>query len=165
MADLQIKYSDGVVRVHSLDKKKILLGSSKKCDIRLTGDDVAAHHATVSMVGDRFRIDAEEGGKINLNGKPTSGALLRDRDAMRIGDCKLVFVAADAVEEKNPHVKTKSLRKRSPPAINPGRIPYPASQPVVVPRDCRWSAGPVWLWRILLRFQSAKAATIFTPKP
>jgi len=81
------------------------VGRDPDAEIWLTDDSVSARHARVSLESDgageppHFRIvDLRSTNGILVNGRPTSEALLRDGDRIRLGDVVMKFAVHDETE-------------------------------------------------------------------
>lgn len=72
---------------------EVKIGSSRRCDIKLSGKAVAKLHAMAVLFEDGWAIEDAGAGKTLLNGKRvTAPQLLFDGDIISIGDERLYFV-------------------------------------------------------------------------
>lgn len=72
---------------------EVKIGTSRRCDIRLSGKHAAKLHATAVLYEDGWAIEDAGTGKTLLNGKRVSAPqLLFDGDIISLGDERLYFV-------------------------------------------------------------------------
>ena len=86
--------------VFAIDKKKILIGSSDKCDFKISDKSVSSMHAFLCVRGEGFLIkDLYSEGGIFLNGKRVDEATAFPGDTLTIGTLSF---AIESLEEGVP---------------------------------------------------------------
>jgi hypothetical protein len=77
---------------HRLDAGRLLIGRSRDCDIRLIDPNVSRRHGEVRREGDSYWvIDLDSTNGIEVNGRRSKRARLRDGDTITMGATELVF--------------------------------------------------------------------------
>jgi hypothetical protein len=77
---------------HPLDKRSVVLGRSRDCDIRIEDPNVSRHHAEVRQEGATYWIvDLGSTNGLEVNGRRVKRAKLEDADRVMIGSTELVF--------------------------------------------------------------------------
>ena len=77
---------------HPLDKRSVVLGRSRDCDIRLTDPNVSRHHAEIRQEGATYWIvDLGSTNGLEVNGRRVKRAKLEDSDRVTLGSTELVF--------------------------------------------------------------------------
>jgi pSer/pThr/pTyr-binding forkhead associated (FHA) protein len=77
---------------HELDKRRVVLGRSKECDIQLGDPNVSRRHAEVRQEGTAYWIvDLESTNGVEVNGERTPRAKLEHGDRIVLGSTELVF--------------------------------------------------------------------------
>jgi Protein of unknown function (DUF3662)/FHA domain len=81
---------DGEMR--ELDKRRVLIGRSRECDIQLNDANVSRRHAEVRQEGATFWVvDLDSTNGIEVNGRRLKRAKLEDGDRVVIGTTELTF--------------------------------------------------------------------------
>ncbi len=81
---------DGIRR--EVDKRRIVLGRSKDCDIQLADPNVSRRHAEVRQEGSAYwLIDLDSTNGSQVNGHRTARAKLESGDVLTLGSTELVF--------------------------------------------------------------------------
>jgi hypothetical protein len=77
---------------HEVDKRRVVLGRSKDCDIQLTDPNVSRRHAEVRQEGTAYWIvDLDSTNGIEVNGEKTDRAKLEPGDRILLGSTELLF--------------------------------------------------------------------------
>jgi pSer/pThr/pTyr-binding forkhead associated (FHA) protein len=77
---------------HTLDKRSVVLGRSRDCDIRVEDPNVSRHHAEVRQEGATYWIvDLGSTNGLEVNGRRVKRAKLEDSDRVIMGSTELVF--------------------------------------------------------------------------
>jgi FhaA, N-terminal domain/FHA domain len=77
---------------HPLDKRSVVLGRSRDCDIRLSDPNVSRHHAEIRQEGATYWIvDLGSTNGLEVNGRRVKRAKLEDSDRVTLGSTELVF--------------------------------------------------------------------------
>jgi hypothetical protein len=77
---------------HAVDKRTVLIGRSKDCDIRLADPNVSRRHAEVRQEGTTYWIvDLDSTNGVSVNGRPQKRAKLEHEDRITLGSTELVF--------------------------------------------------------------------------
>ena len=77
---------------HPLDKRSVVLGRSRDCDIRLDDANVSRHHAEIRQEGATYWIvDLGSTNGLEVNGRRVKRAKLEDSDRVTVGSTELVF--------------------------------------------------------------------------
>jgi hypothetical protein len=112
---------DGAERRH-LVRPDMVIGSGRRCDLRLRDDGVRRNHAVIEHFSSGFSIRAvSERGEVYVNGEQTTHRTMLPGDRILIGSVELVVEATDA-----PIV-------RVPDAVEPARPSRPQMPPDPVP--------------------------------
>jgi hypothetical protein len=81
---------DGQRRV--VDKRKVLIGRSRECDVQLADTNVSRRHAEVRQEGASYWIvDLDSTNGIEVNGRRLKRSKLEDGDRVTLGSTELVF--------------------------------------------------------------------------
>jgi len=106
MPSLIVREGDQQGQVIKLGKKPLAIGRDPANDLPVSDADVSRHHAVVEWAnGVYFVRDLKSENGTFVNGVPVGRALLLDRDEIKVGSAKLVFV-----EEIVPGDVPQSLR-------------------------------------------------------
>ena len=77
---------------HEVDKRRILIGRSRECDIQLSEANVSRRHAEVRQEGATYwLVDLESTNGTEVNGRRLRRAKLRDGDRITLGSTEIVF--------------------------------------------------------------------------
>ena len=77
---------------HVLDKRSVVLGRSRDCDIRLADPNVSRHHAEIRQEGATYWIvDLGSTNGLEVNGRRVKRAKLEDADRINLGSTELTF--------------------------------------------------------------------------
>jgi hypothetical protein len=77
---------------HSIDKKNVVIGRSKDCDIRLSDPNVSRRHAEVRQEGTAYWVvDLDSTNGTTVNGQRQKRARLEHEDRITVGSTELVF--------------------------------------------------------------------------
>jgi hypothetical protein len=77
---------------HTLDKRNVVIGRSKDCDIRLGDPNVSRRHAEVRQEGATYWIvDLDSTNGVSVNGRRQKRAKLQHEDRITLGSTDLVF--------------------------------------------------------------------------
>jgi subfamily B ATP-binding cassette protein HlyB/CyaB len=94
MPVLRVFQEKGEASDFSLRKTEILLGRQKGNDIVLEGQDISRKHARITQNGVDFILaDLDSHNGTLVNGQAIQSIKLKDGDEIRIGKCRLIFVA------------------------------------------------------------------------
>ncbi|MGH3104906.1 MAG: FhaA domain-containing protein [Gaiellaceae bacterium] len=75
-----------------LDRRRMVIGRSKECDIQLADANVSRRHAEVRQEGASFWIvDLDSTNGIEVNGRRLKRAKLEDGDRMTLGSTEILF--------------------------------------------------------------------------
>ncbi len=75
-----------------VDKRRVLIGRSKECDVQLSDSNVSRRHAEVRQEGASYWIvDLDSTNGIEVNGRRLKRAKLEDGDRLVIGETEVVF--------------------------------------------------------------------------
>jgi hypothetical protein len=75
-----------------LDKRRVLIGRSRECDIQLADANVSRRHAEIRQEGATFWVvDLDSTNGIEVNGRRLKRAKLEDGDRMVMGSTELTF--------------------------------------------------------------------------
>lgn len=81
---------DGVRR--EIDKRRVVIGRSKDCDVQLADPNVSRRHAEVRQEGSAYwLIDLDSTNGSQVNGRRTARAKLESGDTITVGSTDLVF--------------------------------------------------------------------------
>ena len=79
-------------RAAPLDKRSVVIGRSRDCDIQLADPNVSRRHAEVRQEGATYWIvDLDSTNGIEVNGRRVKRAKLEDGDRVTLGSTELVF--------------------------------------------------------------------------
>jgi pSer/pThr/pTyr-binding forkhead associated (FHA) protein len=79
-------------RAHALEGRKVVLGRSKDCGVRVEDANVSRRHAELRREGsDWWLVDLESTNGTELNGRRVSRSKLSDGDTITLGEAKLIF--------------------------------------------------------------------------
>ncbi len=77
---------------HTLDKRSVVLGRSRDCDIRLEDPNVSRHHAEIRQEGATYWVvDLGSTNGIEVNGRRVKRAKLENADRLTLGSTELTF--------------------------------------------------------------------------
>ena len=77
---------------HALDKRSVVIGRSKDCDIRVADPNVSRRHAEVVQEGTAYWVqDLGSTNGLTVNGRRQKRAKLADGDRITVGSTELVF--------------------------------------------------------------------------
>jgi hypothetical protein len=81
---------DGTKR--QIDKRRVLIGRSRDCDVQLSDSNVSRRHAEVRQEGASYWIvDLDSTNGIEVNGRRQKRAKLEDGDRVKLGATELLF--------------------------------------------------------------------------
>src|SRR5207237_8872752 len=79
-------------RRYELDKRRLIIGRSRECDIQVDDPNVSRRHAEIRREGAAFWvIDLGSTNGIDVNGRRRQRAKLEDGDRLTVGTSELVF--------------------------------------------------------------------------
>jgi pSer/pThr/pTyr-binding forkhead associated (FHA) protein len=77
---------------HEIDKRRVVIGRSKDCDVQLSDPNVSRRHAELRQEGAAFWIvDLDSTNGTEVNGRRLKRAKLQTGDTITIGSTELVF--------------------------------------------------------------------------
>ena len=77
---------------HEVDRRSVVIGRSRECDIQLVDPNVSRHHAELRQEGTAYWIvDLESTNGLSVNGRRIARAKLEDGDTITVGATDLVF--------------------------------------------------------------------------
>jgi pSer/pThr/pTyr-binding forkhead associated (FHA) protein len=77
---------------HTLDKRSVVVGRSRDCDIRLEDPNVSRHHAEIRQEGATYWVvDLGSTNGLEVNGRRVKRAKLENADRVTMGSTELVF--------------------------------------------------------------------------
>ena len=77
---------------HTIDRRRVVIGRSKECDIQLEDPNVSRRHAEVRQEGTAYWIvDLESTNGIEVNGRRLKRAKLEDGDTVTLGSTEITF--------------------------------------------------------------------------
>jgi hypothetical protein len=77
---------------HEVDKRRVVIGRSKECDIQLTDPNVSRRHAELRQEGSAYwLVDLDSTNGSAVNGQRTARAKLESGDTITIGSTDLKF--------------------------------------------------------------------------
>jgi FhaA, N-terminal domain/FHA domain len=77
---------------HEVDKRRVVIGRSKECDIQLADPNASRRHAELRQEGSAYwLIDLDSTNGSQVNGRRTARAKLEPGDTITIGSTDLVF--------------------------------------------------------------------------
>ena len=82
---------------HQVDKRSVVIGRSKDCDIRLADPNVSRRHAEIRQEGTAYwLLDLDSTNGTSVNGRRQKRAKLEDEDRITLGSTDLVFRRSQA---------------------------------------------------------------------
>jgi hypothetical protein len=79
-------------RAHEITKSSVVLGRSREADVRVADVNVSRRHAELRQEGAAYWIvDLDSTNGLEVNGKRTARARVRDGDRITIGSTEIVF--------------------------------------------------------------------------
>jgi Protein of unknown function (DUF3662)/FHA domain len=77
---------------HEIDKRRVLIGRSRDCDIQLTDANVSRRHAEVRQEGASYWIvDLDSTNGVEINGRKLKRAKLEHGDRLTLGSTEMTF--------------------------------------------------------------------------
>ncbi len=77
---------------HEVDKRRVVIGRSKECDIKLSDPNVSRRHAELRQEGSAYwLVDLDSTNGSAVNGQRTARAKLESGDTITIGSTDLLF--------------------------------------------------------------------------
>jgi len=77
---------------HPIDKRRVVIGRSKECDLQLADANTSRRHAEVRQEGATYWIvDLDSTNGLEVNGRRTKRAKLTDGDTITLGSTDIVF--------------------------------------------------------------------------
>jgi hypothetical protein len=77
---------------HEIDKRKVVIGRSKDCDIQVADPNVSRRHAEIRQEGSAYwAVDLDSTNGMEVNGRRLKRAKLRSGDTITVGSTQLVF--------------------------------------------------------------------------
>jgi len=77
---------------HTLDKRNVVIGRSKDCDIRVPDPNVSRRHAEIRQEGTAYWVqDLGSTNGTTVNGRRQQRAKLQNEDRITVGSTDLVF--------------------------------------------------------------------------
>ena len=77
---------------HTIDKRSVVIGRSRDCDIRLEDPNISRHHAEIRQEGTTYWIvDLGSTNGLEVNGRRVKRAKLEDGDRILMGSTELGF--------------------------------------------------------------------------
>ena len=77
---------------HELDKRRVLIGRSRECDIQLADANVSRRHAEIRQEGTTFWVvDLDSTNGVEVNGRRLKRAKLEDGDRLVMGSTQMTF--------------------------------------------------------------------------
>jgi hypothetical protein len=77
---------------HTIDSRRVVLGRSRECDVRVDDPNVSRRHAEVRQEDATYwLVDLDSTNGTQLNGRKITRAKLSDGDRIRLGDTQVVF--------------------------------------------------------------------------
>jgi hypothetical protein len=77
---------------HTIEERRVVLGRSRECDIRVDDPNVSRRHAELLQEGATYwLVDLDSTNGTELNGKRVSRAKLADGDTITLGGTDVVF--------------------------------------------------------------------------
>jgi hypothetical protein len=104
-----------VTDAFTMDRKKILVGSSDKCDLKLSDKSISSVHAFLCLSNEGFLVkDLYSEGGVFVNGKRVDEASVFPGDTLTIGTMSFaVFAQEEVLEIENPDAEIQSIRAPS----------------------------------------------------
>jgi FHA domain-containing protein len=77
---------------HEIDKRRVVIGRSKDCDIQVSDPNVSRRHAEIRQEGSAYWVvDLDSTNGTEVNGRRLKRAKLRSGDTITVGSTQLVF--------------------------------------------------------------------------
>jgi len=77
---------------HEVDKRRVVIGRSKECDIQLADPNASRRHAELRQEGTAYWIlDLGSTNGVTVNGRRQQRAQLQNEDRITVGSTELVF--------------------------------------------------------------------------
>jgi hypothetical protein len=77
---------------HRMEKRRVVIGRSRECDIQLADPNVSRRHAELRQEGATYwAVDLDSTNGMEVNGKRTKRAKLEDGDTVTLGSTDIVF--------------------------------------------------------------------------
>ena len=77
---------------HEIEKRRVVIGRSKDCDIQVADPNVSRRHAEVRQEGSAYWVvDLDSTNGMEVNGRRLKRAKLRPGDTITVGSTELVF--------------------------------------------------------------------------
>jgi Protein of unknown function (DUF3662)/FHA domain len=77
---------------HRVEKRRVLIGRSKECDIQLADTNVSRRHAEIRQEGATYwAVDLDSTNGMEVNSRRTKRAKLSDGDTVTLGETDIVF--------------------------------------------------------------------------
>jgi hypothetical protein len=77
---------------HTVEARRVVLGRSRECDVRVDDPNVSRRHAELRQEGATYwLVDLDSTNGTQLNGRKISRAKLSDGDVIQLGDTDVVF--------------------------------------------------------------------------
>src|SRR5437762_706021 len=77
---------------HEIEKRRVVIGRSKDCDIQVSDPNVSRRHAEIRQEGSAYWVvDLDSTNGTEVNGRRLKRAKLRSGDAITVGSTQLVF--------------------------------------------------------------------------
>jgi pSer/pThr/pTyr-binding forkhead associated (FHA) protein len=77
---------------HTITERRVVLGRSRECDVRVDDPNVSRRHAELQQEGATYwLVDLDSTNGTELNGKRVSRAKLSDGDRITLGGTDVVF--------------------------------------------------------------------------
>ena len=82
---------------HTIDKRRVVIGRSRECDVQLADSNVSRRHAEVRQEGASYWIvDLDSTNGIEVNGRRLKRSKLEDGDRVTLGSTEVVFRREEA---------------------------------------------------------------------
>src|SRR5919204_253518 len=77
---------------HEIEKRRVVIGRSKDCDIQVADPNVSRRHAEIRQEGSAYWVvDLDSTNGMEVNGRRLKRAKLRSGDTITVGSTQLVF--------------------------------------------------------------------------
>jgi FHA domain-containing protein len=77
---------------HEIDKRRVVMGRSKECDLQVHDANVSRRHAEVRQEGSAYwLVDLDSTNGVQVNGRRTTRAKLESGDTITLGSTDLLF--------------------------------------------------------------------------
>ncbi|HZS08346.1 MAG TPA: adenylate/guanylate cyclase domain-containing protein [Blastocatellia bacterium] len=104
MFSLRIQAAGGKLFTHQISDAETFIGRDPKNDLTLDDPRVSRQHAVVRVTSDGVKLtDLNSGNGTFVNGERVTQVTLSSEDTIRIGDCKLTFVAEETKPLQEAH--------------------------------------------------------------